>query len=61
MTIKQAPPAHQRKRHAVILVCFGMLQLFQSILQPLQFPIREIPSLDDINNSLHHVLADIIG
>ena len=54
-------PHIQRIRHSVILVCFGILQLFQSVLQPLQFLIGKVPSLDDSNDRFHHILTNIVG
>lgn len=38
-----------------------MPQLLQSVFQTLQLHIGKIPILDRADDSLHHVLTDIIG
>ena len=53
-------PHIQRKRRSVILVCSGILQLFQSVLQPLQFLIGKVPSLDDSNDRIHVIEIGIV-
>ena len=65
MTIGWLPleflPHIQRIWHTVVFVCLCMLQLLQSVFQPLQLCIGEIPILDSINDSLHHILTNIVG
>ena len=64
MTIGWLPleflPHIQRIWHTVVFVCFCMLQLLQSVFQPLQLSCWKIHVFDAIDNCFHHVLADVI-
>ena len=64
MTIGWLPleflPHIQRIWHTVVFVCLCMLQLLQSVFQPLQLCCWKIPVFYTIDNCLHHVLANII-
>lgn len=61
MVVDKLLPHTQCIRHTVILVCLCMFQIFQTVFQSLQLFRWDFSAFDGINDSLHHVLANIIG
>ena len=58
---KKLHPYIQRIRHSIILECLRMFQLLQFVFQSLQLFRWEIPVFEAIDDSLHHILANIVG